>query len=83
MSEQTIIPKLREFIFQELIFVASPDQFSNDNDLLEAGLDSMGIMRLVMFIEDEFGVTLPDTEIEPDNIKSFKALYGWIKRHKN
>jgi acyl carrier protein len=43
----------------------------------------MGIMRLVMFIEDEFGVTLPDTEIEPDNIKSFKALYGWIKRHKN
>ena len=83
MSEQTIIPKLREFIFQELIFVASPDQFSNDNNLLEAGLDSMGIMRLVMFIEDEFGVTLPDTEIEPDNIKSFDALYGWIERHKN
>ena len=83
MSEQIIIPKLREFIFQELIFVATPDQFSNDDDLLEAGLDSMGIMRLVMFIEDEFSVTLPDTEIEPDNINSFNALSGWIERHKN
>jgi len=83
MSEQTTIPKLREFIFQELIFVATPDEFSNDDDLLEAGLDSMGIMRLVMFIEDEFGVTLPDTEIEPENINSFNALYGWIERHKN
>lgn len=83
MSEPTTIPKLRKFIFQELIFVASPDQFSNDNDLLEAGLDSMGIMRLVMFIEDEFGVTLPDTEIEPENINSFNALNGWIERHKS
>ncbi len=83
MSEQTTIPKLREFIFQELIFVASPDQFNNDNDLLEAGLDSMGIMRLVMFIEDEFGVTLPDTEIEPENISSFNALDAWIERHKH
>ena len=82
MSKLTLIPKLREFIFQELIFVASPDQFSNDNDLLEAGLDSMGIMRLVMFIEDEFGVTLPDTEIEPENIKSFHALNAWIEKHK-
>ncbi len=83
MSNPTFIPKLREFIFQELIFVASPDQFSDDNDLLEAGLDSMGIMRLVMFIEDEFGVTLPDTEIEPENIKSFHALKAWIEKHKN
>lgn len=83
MSNPTLIPKLRKFIFQELIFVASPDQFRDDNDLLEAGLDSMGIMRLVMFIEDEFGVTLPDTEIEAENIKSFHALEAWIEKHKN
>ncbi len=83
MSKPTLIPKLREFIFQELIFTASPDQFSNNDDLLKAGLDSMGIMRLVMFIEDEFGVTLPDTEIEPENIKSFHTLEAWIKKHKN
>ncbi len=83
MSKVILIPKLREFIFQELIFVASPDQFTDDNDLLEAGLDSMGIMRLVMFIEDEFGVTLPDTEIEPENIKSFHALEAWIEKHKS
>jgi acyl carrier protein len=83
MSKPIFISKLRDFIFQELIFVATPDQFSDDDDLLKAGLDSMGIMRLVMFIEDEFGVTLPDTEIEPENIKSFHALQAWIEKHKN
>lgn len=75
--------KLRHFIFQELVFVARPESFGDDDDLLEAGLDSMGIMRLIMFIENEFGVTLPDTEIEPDNVQSFNALEKWIIRHQN
>lgn len=73
--------KIRDFIFKELIFVAEPEQFSDDDDLLEAGLDSMGIMRLIMFIEDEFSVTLPDTEIEPDNVQSFNALEHWVLKY--
>ncbi len=74
--------KLRAFIFEELIFVAKPEQFSDDDDLLEAGLDSMGIMRLIMFIEDDYNITLPDTEIEPDNVQTFNALEQWILKHK-
>ncbi len=75
--------KLREFIFDELIFTADPDKFGDNDDLIEAGLDSMGIMRLIMFIEDQFGVTLPDVEIEPDNVQSFNVLEQWIIKHKN
>jgi D-alanine--poly(phosphoribitol) ligase subunit 2 len=75
--------KLRDFVFQELIFIPDPVQFGDDDDLLEAGLSSMGIMRLILFIENEYGVTLPDTEIEPDNVQSFNALQQWILRHQN
>jgi acyl carrier protein len=74
--------KIRDFIFDELIFVAEPDKFSDDDDLLEAGLDSMGIMRLIMHIEEQFGITLPDSEIDPDNVNSFNALEQWILQHK-
>jgi acyl carrier protein len=74
--------KLRDFIFEELIFVAEPSQFSDDDNLLEAGLDSMGIMRLIMFIEDKYSITLPDTEIEPENVQSFNSLEQWILKYK-
>lgn len=74
--------KLRNFIFNELIFVPSPDQFGENDDLLEAGLDSMAIMRLIIFIENEFSVHLPDAEIEPDNVRSLHSLEQWICRHK-
>ncbi|MGH8549161.1 MAG: phosphopantetheine-binding protein [Methylococcales bacterium] len=74
--------KLRDFIFHELVLVADPEHFGAQEDLLEAGLDSMAIMRLIIFIENEFRVTLPDAEIEPDNVHSLFALEQWIARHK-
>jgi len=74
---------IRAFIFEEILFIPEPATFSDDDNLIEAGLDSMGIMRLVMFIEDKFGVTLPDAEIDPDNLHSFNALEQWVLRHKS
>ena len=81
MSKNPLIDQLRNFIFDELVYIADPNQFSNDDNLLEIGLDSMGIMRLIMFIEDQLNVTLPDSEIEPDNFHSLNALAKWILNH--
>lgn len=72
--------KLKKFIFSELIYHEDPTSFGDDDDLLEAGLDSLGIMRLIMFAEKTFGVILPDTEIEPDNVHSLNALEQWIRK---
>lgn len=73
---------LKQFIFKELVHVVDEPSFSDDDDLLEAGLDSMGIMRLVLFIEEKFGITLPDEEIEPDNIRTINRIAAWIERHR-
>ena len=72
--------QLKTFIFNELIYHEDPASFGDDDNLLDAGLDSMGIMRLIMFAEQAFGVILPDTEIEPDNVQSLNALEKWIQR---
>lgn len=70
--------QLKQFIFSEVLYHDEPERFGDDDNLLEAGLDSMGIMRLIMFAEQAFDVQLPDTEIEPDNVKSLNALEQWI-----
>ena len=72
--------KETESFYLELIYHDDPDAFGDDDDLLEAGLDSMGLMRLILFAEKEFGVTLPDTEIEPANVGSLNALEEWIEK---
>ena len=75
-----MLQTLKKILFQELIFVDDPAAFGADDDLLEAGLDSMAIMRLVLFIEDEFDVVLPDDELTPDNLRTLNRLEAWIKR---
>ena len=77
----TIKKPLRQFVLTELIYCEDIDAFGDEEDLLEAGMDSMGIMRLIMFAEREFKVTLPDTEVEPDSVRTINALVGWIKEH--
>jgi acyl carrier protein len=77
----TIKTPLRQFVLTELIYCEDIDAFSDEEDLLEAGMDSMGIMRLIMFAEREFKVTLPDTEVEPDSVRTINALVEWIKEH--
>jgi D-alanine--poly(phosphoribitol) ligase subunit 2 len=73
---------LKQFIFNEVVHITDASSFSDNDDLLKAGLDSMGIMRLVLFIEEKFGITLPDEEIEPENIHTINKIVAWIERHR-
>ncbi|MDX8389137.1 MAG: phosphopantetheine-binding protein [Mariprofundaceae bacterium] len=73
---------LKTFVFEELVHIPDESTFSDNDDLLEAGLDSMGIMRLVLFIEEQFGISLPDEEIEPGNIQTLNRINTWIERHR-
>ena len=78
-----MITKLKSFIFTDLVFIENPATFKPDDDLFQAGLDSMSIMRLVMFIEDNFGICLPDDELAPENLQTLNRLMAWIERHQN
>lgn len=70
--------KLQQFIQDELIFVDA-NQFDSSTDLFAHGLDSMGIMRLVLFIEEEFQVQLPDAEVVPEKLQNVDLICAWIE----
>jgi acyl carrier protein len=37
-------------------------------------IDSLSIVEMVLFIERKFQITIPETELVPDNFKSVKTL---------
>jgi len=53
---------------------------SND-DLETAGVDSMGLLKILLFIEAEFGFWIPDEDLVEENIRSPRALAGYICRY--
>jgi acyl carrier protein len=74
--------QLREALFQTYMQLPPAAWPDDDANLIELGLDSMRVMRLLVFIEERLGVTLPDHEITSESIGSVRALVRLIEQHR-
>jgi acyl carrier protein len=53
-----------------------------DTPLIELGvLDSMGLVRLIQFVEQRFGITIPDSDVTPDLFATPQSLAAYVARH--
>lgn len=48
------------------------------DDLRLAGLTSLDMISLVLAVEAEFGLLVPETHIKPDNFQSVAAISGLV-----
>jgi acyl carrier protein len=51
-----------------------------DDDLELAGVDSMALLKVLLFIEAEFGFWMPDEDLVEENIKTARAMAAYICR---
>ena len=57
------------------------DGFSEDDSFLRTGvMDSTGMMELVLFLENEFGIRIHDTELIPRNLDSIAQAAAFVDR---
>ncbi len=75
------IKKIRAFIFEHFLFDADDEALQNDTSFLEQGvIDSTGILELVDWLEEEFGISVDDEELVPENLDSVNLLAAYIDR---
>lgn len=71
----TIERTLRKYICNELMFEEDESRLAVDTPLLEQGIiDSLRLLQLVQFMEEQFGVSIADTDLVPENFHSVNAL---------
>ena len=54
-----------------------------DQNLEDAGVDSMALLKILLFIEAEFGFWMPDEDLVEENTGSARALASYICRRRN
>ncbi len=55
-----------------------------DRDLFDSGiLDSAAVLSVVLFIEQQFAITMPDEDLLPENVASVNAAAAYITRRLN
>ena len=81
MSETEIQTALCDFIVKQFPAFHGKD-LDIDDSLLEAGvIDSMGVLEIVTFIENELKVVLSDDEMVAENFGSVRALTELVCGH--
>lgn len=70
--------KINEFVLSYFIKDSGIALKENTSFLEEGIIDSTGVMELVAFIEEKFGIRLEDDEIIPDNFDSVNKLVNFI-----
>ncbi len=67
--------QIREYVLEEFAKTKGINQITDQEVLTKNGIiDSMGIFRLVAFLEETFKVRIGDEEITHDNLESVDAI---------
>lgn len=82
---EDVIPKVKQMIIDSLrIDGMSPDEIETDAPLFGEGLglDSIDALQLVVAMEKEFGVVVPDAATGSTVFASVRSMAGYIAEHR-
>jgi len=75
-----VLEKVKAMLSEQ--FDVEEDTITADSTLTDdLGADSLDVVDLLMSIEDEFEVEIPDTEVE--NVKTVGDLVSYIENHQS
>ena len=73
---------LRQFIVKNFLY-GQDSGLRSDTSLLEQGIvDSTGMLELIAFLEEAFGLSIADEELIPENLDSLHNLVTFVQRKK-
>lgn len=75
-----LFSRLKSYLVDELFFGDPDAALEVDDDLFELGLDSLGVNRLVVFIERRLEARIPDSEVVADHFRTLRALVTLVER---
>jgi acyl carrier protein len=73
--EEELIELVREVLDTE-------EALTPQSDLFAAGLDSMGIMQLLLAIEDHFGVAMDPADLSRENFSTAEKIAALVVEKK-
>ncbi|MEA2332439.1 MAG: hypothetical protein QOH58_2577 [Thermoleophilaceae bacterium] len=80
----TVSADIEQFILSELTQGRGITAIDPGENLLSKGIvDSHGVMELVAFLEERYGIAVGDEDFTPENFESVASIDGFVTRKQN
>ena len=75
---------IERFIVDEIMLGDSNTKLDPDESLITSGvLDSLALLRLIAFLEEQMGVVVDDSEVIPENLETINGIKLFIENKKH
>ena len=72
---------IRRFIVETFLAGEDDPDFTNEDSFLETRIiDSTGVLELVEFVEDTWGISVEDADLVPENFDSVALVAAYVQR---
>jgi acyl carrier protein len=76
-----ITATIRKFVQENFLFSSGGKDFDDQVSFMGSGLvDSTGVLEIIQFIEETFGIAVADEELIPENLDSVENLAHFVGR---
>jgi acyl carrier protein len=79
MTEQEVLDKAREYVAENFLYMRKNKDISDTDSLLRTGvITSLGMMELVGWVEETFGLVIDPAEITEHNFDSLRNIARFV-----
>jgi acyl carrier protein len=71
--------EIRSFLVENFLFGRN-EELRDDAPLMDKVIDSHGVVELVVFLQERFGITVKDEEVTTDNLDSVNKAVAYVAR---
>lgn len=76
-----VAARVEAYIFDNLVLGDRERVPARDVSLIESGvIDSTGVLELIEYLEDDFGIRVEDAETVPENLDSIDRIAAFVAR---
>lgn len=79
MTSSDVVERTRAYVLEQFLYARTDVRLSEDEPLFEGGIvDSMGVVELVQFLEDEYAILIDDDEVTEQHFRSLRAIADYV-----
>jgi acyl carrier protein len=82
MDQTAVLARTRAYVQETFLYMRPGFTLGDQDRLLERGvIDSMGVMELLAFLRNEFGVVVADEDITESNLGTLADIARYVTQH--
>ena len=77
-TDTNVTDRIAQLVRRVMSKQASTMPIGNDDDLRASGLSSLSLVNLMLSVEEEFGLKIPERDMTPTNFRSIARIAGLV-----